>query len=203
MDEQFDSAEETPSPPKTRIVTNTNPELAQAILTISTTQQQHYQLLLQLAEKVSAIQLAANTLPPDSNTLPSIPVLNAANLNVLQQASALPQWVYGILEVLSRYLAHPSDPAASAVMADDLWKLVHHAANFPEPANTPYSGKPRSPRPFNRTYSPASRGRKIQFEGKTLYVSKSGRTFDISKPPPYPCRSCHKLHWIWENCQNE
>lgn len=29
-----------------------------------------------------------------------------------------------------------------------------------------------------------------------VYVSKSGRRFDTSKPPPYPCRRCGRRHWV-------
>ena len=28
------------------------------------------------------------------------------------------------------------------------------------------------------------------------YAAKSGRRFDTSKPPPYPCRRCGQRHWV-------
>ena len=30
----------------------------------------------------------------------------------------------------------------------------------------------------------------------TTYVAKSGRRFDTTKPPPYPCRRCGQRHWV-------
>ena len=45
-----------------------------------------------------------------------------------------------------------------------------------------------------------SRGRFVQQDGRQLYVSQKGRFFDVSLPPPYPCRKCQQLHWNWIPC---
>jgi hypothetical protein len=33
-----------------------------------------------------------------------------------------------------------------------------------------------------------------------FYVSKKGRRFDTSQPPPYPCRRCNTYHWSCFAC---
>ena len=33
-----------------------------------------------------------------------------------------------------------------------------------------------------------------------VYVSRRGRRFDTTRPPPYPCRRCQGMHWAWTPC---
>ena len=33
-----------------------------------------------------------------------------------------------------------------------------------------------------------------------IYISKSGRRYDTTQPPPYPCRRCNGKHWSLTPC---
>ena len=48
---------------------------------------------------------------------------------------------------------------------------------------TPHSGAAQAPASVNR-----------------YYVSKKGRRFDTTQPPPYPCRRCQNYHWSCFAC---
>ena len=48
------------------------------------------------------------------------------------------------------------------------------------------------------TTQPATRF--FQQYGRPFYRSKSGKVYDTTRPPPYPCRRCGGWHWAWASC---
>ena len=47
----------------------------------------------------------------------------------------------------------------------------------------------------SRSSSSHSRAGIQQFDGRQVYVSNAGTVYDISRPPPRPCRTCNEMHW--------
>ena len=49
--------------------------------------------------------------------------------------------------------------------------------------------------------APRWKGGFTQVGVQTLYTAFStGRTYDASGPPPYPCSKCGLMHWPWQGC---
>ena len=49
--------------------------------------------------------------------------------------------------------------------------------------------------------APGWKGGFTQVGAQTLFtVYSTGRTYDASGPPPYPCSKCGLMHWSWQGC---
>ena len=83
-------------------------------------------------------------------------------------------------------VSHPSQPPPAPGFA----------SQAPSAANPSLSQSAPLPVP-----TPTRRGGFTQIGSQTLYTAYStGRTYDASGPPPYPCSRCSKMHWSWQGC---
>ena len=70
-----------------------------------------------------------------------------------------------------------------------------------KPSASPLVSYASSPSPTS-VPNPTRPGGGLSMVGaQTLYVAASiGRTYNASRPPPYPCVRCRELHWHWQPC---
>ena len=100
-------------------------------------------------------------------------------------ATNQPSWVSRTLLPLATFTNNPTIDTAQ-LLADSLWVSI---------AENSSPGLPRSSPSTYRRSTSSGRGRLISFEGRQLYISNAGRTFDTSQPPPYNCYRCGGTHW--------
>ena len=95
----------------------------------------------------------------------------------------LPSWVSRTLQPLAAFTNNPTVDTAQLLAERESPGVEFSAME---------AHKLSSPSPYRRSTS-SGRGRLISFEGRQLYISNAGRTFDISQPPPYNCYG--GSHW--------
>jgi hypothetical protein len=82
-------------------------------------------------------------------------------------------------------------PGASHPLGDTQGPADTASQTSTQPARSSHMPEPH----FGR------RGGFTQVGSQTLYTAFStGRTYDASGPPPYPCIKCGQMHWSWQGC---
>ena len=115
-------------------------------------------------------------------------------------------------QALADLAADPQTPPVAApflvalgtvfpVLLDDshiaaVQQAYDHALRLREPPN------PSTPRPRSSSQSRSPQRFVTDASGRTFYVTNSGKYYDISLPPPKPCRVCGVYHWSW-NCPRQ
>ena len=127
----------------------------------------------------------------------------ALSVSPQSQSPAYPSEVTA--KALSDLSTDPRTPPSAAPF------LIALAANFPTatdeahlaPVQQAYDHalqlrqEPAGAPPGTPTGRSRSQSRFRMLGGKQMYVTNRGVMYDISKPPPKPCRNCNGLHWSW------
>ena len=139
----------------------------------------------QLKEKFAALSVSASQ--SQSPAYPS--VVTARALADLSTDPRTPPFAVPFLIALATNFPSSSDEAHLAPVQqayDHALQLRQEPAGGSQgPSAGPSAGRSRSPSRFRMV------------GGKMMYVTNRGIMYDISKPPPKPCRGCGGAHWSW------
>jgi len=202
-----ETAPETDSPlpeAKARIVPSLPPEVTAQLQYLNQAQLQQQQALDHITQTLQQLQVhlhrshspssstsaqtpCSNAIQPQPglSTPPAFPPRTVASINALLSRPNQPSWVSRTLLPLATFTNNPTIDTAQ-LLADSLWVSI---------AENSSPGLPRSSPSTYRRSTSSGRGRLISFEGRQLYISNAGRTFDTSQPPPYNCYRCGGTHW--------
>ena len=77
--------------------------------------------------------------------------------------------------------------------------LQAQAAQWPQASQVPQAHT--APASVALPPPPPRVGGFTQVGAQTIYTAHTtGRQYDVSGPPPYPCSRCHGNHWSWQPC---
>ena len=131
-------------------------------------------------------ELSALSLSPPPRVYPESPTPEAWNL--LVSDPDLPPIVTPLLVALAG--------AAPTVLDEAISEKFHvaytHLLSLRQ--QPPCTAASITSRP-SRSNSAHSRAGLQDFDGRQVYVSNAGTVYDISRPPPRPCRTCNEMHW--------
>lgn len=170
------------------------PPYAQAILSQLSTQNQQVAALStqlqQLQSRLAALEVGgAPVVHPET--------LSEEALRGLEADPALPDHLKTFVRLLQISLPH--------LLSDEHLQIAQQAYGEIRAALTPLPpdadvGPSSGSQPGSRSRTPSRRF--VQRNGRTFYIANSGRQYDTSAPPPYPCNRCGCAHWSWTPCQN-
>ena len=157
-------------------------------------------LFSRLEGKIASLESRINALSI-SEPAPALPEkISPEALEALTAHTGVPpdyQAFLPVLQIALRAAASPEEVEQCQHAYDQVVLVLNESA-----PPTPDEGLARPPR--SRSRSPQSqtpsRPRFQTQNGRKFYVARSGKKYDISRPPPYPCKECKENHWYWESC---
>ena len=157
----------------------------------------------QLQSQMEA-QFAALAVTLQRSSAPTFPTAVSADaLARLEQDGTLPDFTRSSIRALSYALTNVQDEQLHALVQTAYSDLVT-ARQAPPTTGTATGSIARSSsqRSFSSRRQP-SPSRFIHQGGLVFYKSNNGRLYDISGPPPRPCRDCNVPHWSWQCPHNQ
>jgi hypothetical protein len=159
-------------------------------------------LFSRLEGKITTLESRINTIS-FSEPLPALPEkVSPEALDALAVHDGLPadySAFIPILRIALRAAASPEELEHCQHAYDQMTLVLRDSA--PPTPEEPPSRTPRSRSRSPNSQTP-SRPRFQTQNGRKFYVARSGKKYDISRPPPYPCKECKENHWYWESCSS-
>ena len=158
------------------------------------------QLQAQLQEGLAKLGLTLQPTAP-----PAYPdSVSKEALARLEQDPEIPDFTRSSVRALSFCLEHLQDEQAQMLIQSAYTDLLSARQSVLPPQAQPASPmhRPSQSRTSSAHRSGPPTSRLVHQNGVTYYRTNTGRMYDISRPPPYPCKVCNVSHWSWECPRN-